>query len=108
MRTAEGVNGRGLQVVDGLSAGEWGGHLTRGRLGELEGSGKAVWFALRLPAGLRLWPAGTARLSPWQAVSELEAMLSERGLGGRLVRADEPGPAVSVLSVSRDLTVWVP
>ncbi len=33
-------------------------------------------------------------------------MLSGRGLGGRLVRADEPGATVSVLSVSRDLTVW--
>jgi anti-sigma regulatory factor (Ser/Thr protein kinase) len=33
VRTDEGVNGRGLQVVDGLSAGEWGAHLTRGRRG---------------------------------------------------------------------------
>ena len=47
IRSKEGVNGRGLQVVDGLSAGEWGAHLTRGRLGSWKVSGKAVWFALR-------------------------------------------------------------
>jgi hypothetical protein len=105
-RTAEGVNGRGLQVVDGLSAGEWGAHLTRGRLGSWKVSGKAVWFALRVPPTCDVARQGRPVLSPWQAVSELEAMLGSRGLGGRLVRADEPGAAVSVLSVSRDLTVW--
>jgi hypothetical protein len=106
IRTAEGVNGRGLQVVDGLSAGEWGAHLTRGRLGSWKVSGKAVWFALRVPPTLDVARHRRPALSPWRAVSELEAMLGSRGLGGRLVRADEPGAAVSVLSVSRDLTVW--
>jgi len=106
IRTAEGVNGRGLQVVDGLSAGEWGAHLTRGRLGSWKVSGKAVWFALRVPPTLDVARHRRPALSPWRAVSELEAMLGNRGLGGRLVRADEPGAAVSVLSVSRDLTVW--
>ena len=106
IRTAEGVNGRGLQVVDGLSAGEWGAHLTRGRLGSWKVSGKAVWFALRVPPTLDVARHRRPALSPWRAVSELEAMLGARGLGGRLVRADEPGAAVSVLSVSRDLTVW--
>jgi anti-sigma regulatory factor (Ser/Thr protein kinase) len=106
IRTAEGVNGRGLQVVDGLSAGEWGAHLTRGRLGSWKVSGKAVWFALRVPPTLDVARNRRPALSPWRAVSELEAMLGSRGLGGRLVRADEPGAAVSVLSVSRDLTVW--
>ena len=33
-------------------------------------------------------------------------MLADRGLGGRLVRADEPAVSMSVLSVSCDLTVW--
>lgn len=106
IRTAEGVNGRGLQVVDGLSAGEWGAHLTRGRLGSWKVSGKAVWFALRVPPTLDVARHRRPALSPWRAVSELESMLGARGLGGRLVRADEPGAAVSVLSVSRDLTVW--
>ena len=106
IRSKEGVNGRGLQVVDGLSAGEWGAHLTRGRLGSWKVSGKAVWFALRVPPTLDVARHRRPALSPWRAVSELGAMLSSRGLGGRLVRADEPGAAVSVLSVSRDLTVW--
>ena len=106
VRTAEGVNGRGLQVVEGLSAGEWGAHLTRGRLGSWKVSGKAVWFALRVPPACDIARQGRPSLSPWQAINGLEAMLGGRGLGGRLVRADEPGAAVSVLSVSRDLTVW--
>jgi hypothetical protein len=106
VRTAEGVNGRGLQVVDGLSAGEWGAHLTRGRLGSWKVSGKALWFALRVPPGCDAARFGRSEFSPWQAVNELEAMLGSRGLGSRLVRADEPDAGMSVLSVSRDLTVW--
>jgi hypothetical protein len=106
IRSKEGVNGRGLQVVDGLSAGEWGAHLTRGRLGSWKVSGKAVWFALRVPPGCDAARFSRGGLSLWQAVNELEAMLVGRGLGGRLVRADEPDASMSVLSVSRDLTVW--
>ncbi len=108
VRSKEGVNGRGLQVVEGLSAGEWGAHLTRGRLGSWKVSGKAVWFALRVPPTCDVARFGRPDLSPspWQAVNELETMLGRRGLGGRLVRADEPNVAMSVLSVSRDLTVW--
>jgi hypothetical protein len=106
IRSKEGVNGRGLQVVDGLSAGEWGAHLTRGRLGSWKVSGKAVWFALRMPPDCHAARFGGNGLDLWQAVSELEAMLADRGLGGRMVRADEPNACMSVLSVSRDLTVW--
>jgi hypothetical protein len=106
VRSKEGVNGRGLQVVDGLSAGEWGAHLTRGRLGSWKVSGKAVWFALRVPPGCDAARFGRPELGPFRAVDELEAMLGARGLGGRMVRADERGAAMSVLSVSRDLTVW--
>jgi hypothetical protein len=106
VRTAEGVNGRGLQVVDGLSAGEWGAHLTRGRLGSWKVSGKAVWFALRVPPACDVARFGRPELSQWQMVDELEAMVNDRGLGGRMVRVDEPDTAMSVLSVSRDLTVW--
>jgi hypothetical protein len=106
IRSKEGVNGRGLQVVDGLSAGEWGAHLTRGRLGSWKVSGKAVWFALRVPPACDIARFGRPELSPWRAVNELEAMLNGRGLGGRLVRADEPNMGMSVLSISRDLTVW--
>jgi hypothetical protein len=106
IRSKEGVNGRGLQVVDGLSAGEWGAHLTRGRLGSWKVSGKAVWFALRVPPGCDAARFGRAELGPWEAVNELEAMLGSRGLAGRLVRVDEPDANMSVLSISRDLTVW--
>jgi hypothetical protein len=106
VRSKEGVNGRGLQVVDGLSAGEWGAHLTRGRLGSWKVSGKAVWFGLRVPPGCDVARFGRPEFSSYQAVNELEAMLGARGLGGRLVRADERAVAMSVLSVSRDLTVW--
>jgi len=106
VRTSRGENGRGLQVVDGLSAGEWGAHLTRGRLGSWKVSGKAVWFALRVPPGCDAARFGRSEFTPCQAVSELEAMLGSRGLGGRLVRADESDAGISVLSVSRDVTVW--
>jgi hypothetical protein len=105
-RTAESVSGRGLQVVAGLSAGQWGAHLTRGRLGCWKVPGKAVWFAVRIPPDSALARVRRPALSPHEAVGELEAMLTERGLGGRLVRADEPAVSMSVLSVSRDLTVW--
>ena len=44
------VSGRGLHVIEGLSQGRWGHHLTRTRLGAWKTSGKAVWFALPVPA----------------------------------------------------------
>jgi hypothetical protein len=102
----EQVGGRGLQVVAALSAGEWGGHPTRGRLGAWKVPGKAVWFALRVPPAAEPARYGRLVLDPDQAVDELEQMLIDRGLGGRLVRTDEPSGDLSVLSISRHLTVW--
>jgi hypothetical protein len=102
----EQVGGRGLQVVAALSAGQWGGHPSRGRLGAWKVPGKAVWFALRIPPAAEAARHGRPELDPEQAVDELEQMLAERGLGTRLVRADEPGGDISVLSISRHLTVW--
>jgi hypothetical protein len=102
----EQVGGRGLQVVAALSAGQWGGHPSRGRLGAWKVAGKAVWFALRIPPVAEAARYGRPELSPEQAVDELEAMLGDRGLGGRMVRADEPAGDISVLSISRHLTVW--
>ena len=55
-RKAESVSGRGLQVVAGLSAGQWGAHLSRGRLGCWKVQGKAVWFARAGTAGVRPGP----------------------------------------------------
>lgn len=102
----EQVGGRGLQVVAALSAGQWGGHPTRGRLGAWKVAGKAVWFAMRIPPVAETARYGRHELDPEQAVDELEAMLADRGLGGRIVRADEPSGDMSVLSISRHLTVW--
>jgi len=101
----QAVSGRGLQVVAGLSAGQWGHHLTRCRLGSWKVPGKAVWFALRVPPASTL-ARNRPQLSPYQAVNELEAMLADRGLGGSMVRNNEPGGGMSVLSISRHLTVW--
>jgi hypothetical protein len=102
----EQVGGRGLQVVAALSAGQWGGHPSRGRLGAWKVPGKAVWFALRVPPAAESARTGRRELSAGQAVDELEAMLTDRGLGARIVRADEPSGDITVLSISRHLTVW--
>jgi hypothetical protein len=100
---ADSVSGRGLQVVDGLSAGQWGCHLSLSRLGTWKAPGKAVWFALRIPPASMPDQPGRPRYSPDWLVDELEAMLMDRGLTG-IVRADAGG--ISVLSISRHLTVW--
>jgi hypothetical protein len=100
----DSVSGRGLQVVAGLSAGQWGCHLTRSRLGNWRVPGKAVWFALRIPPAALPDYVGRARYSPDWLVNELEAMLGDRGLSGSIVRADLDG--ISVLSISQYLTVW--
>jgi hypothetical protein len=100
----DSVSGRGLQVVAGLSAGQWGCHLTRSRLGNWKVPGKAVWFALRIPpSGLPDY-LGRPRYSPEALTDELEAMLADRGLAGGIVRADMDN--LSVLSLSQHLTVW--
>jgi hypothetical protein len=100
---ADSVSGRGLQVVDGLSAGHWGCHLTRSRLASWKAPGKAVWFALRIPPAALPDQLGRPQVSPEWLVDELEEMLVGRGLGA-IVRADADG--ISVLSISRHLTVW--
>jgi hypothetical protein len=102
----DSIRGRGLQMVAGLSAGHWGHHLSRGRLGAWKVQGKAVWFALRIPATSEL--ASTERLAPRgsRAIAELAAALANRGLGAGLVPVTETGGDLAVLSVSRQLTVW--
>jgi hypothetical protein len=119
---AQSVTGRGLQIVHELSCGRWGHHPTRARLGGWGLRGKAVWFAVPAPlaharlvdvTGLRAYTLSAdvtatraERLSARQAARELEAMLDERGFGGRLVRAEQPASDMSVLSVCHGLTVW--
>jgi hypothetical protein len=117
------VTGRGLQIVQELSRGRWGYHPTRARLGDRGARGKAVWFAVPAPlaharlvdvTGLRAYTLSAdvsatrahERLSARQAAREIETMLGERGVGGQLVRADQPASDMSVLSVCRGLTVW--
>jgi anti-sigma regulatory factor (Ser/Thr protein kinase) len=100
----DSVSGRGLQVVAGLSAGQWGCHLTRSRLGNWRVPGKAVWFALRIPPAVLPDYVGRSRYSPDWLINELEAMLADRGLSSSIMRADLDG--ISVLSISQHLTVW--
>jgi hypothetical protein len=118
----DATGGRGLQVVHELSGGRWGHHLTRARLGRWKARGKAVWFALPAPPAVGPWPAGmdglTARerglatvqqcsqLSARQATEKLQAMLSARGLGPRLVSTGPAATDLSVLLVTRGLTVF--
>src|SRR5271165_598822 len=99
----DSVSGRGLQVVAGLSAGQWGCHLTRSRLGNWSVPGKAVWFAQRIPPATLPEHVGRPRYDPDWLVDELEAMLADRGMGS-IVRADLH--SMTVLSISRHLTVW--
>jgi hypothetical protein len=100
------LGGRGLQVVTGLSGGRWGHHLTRSRLGGWKVPGKVVWFAQPVPQGLVAAHVRYRRLRPGEAARALEAMLAGRGLGGSVLRAEETGAGISVLSVRRGLTVW--
>jgi hypothetical protein len=102
----ESINGRGLKVVSELSDGRWGHHPTRARLGRWKVQGKAVWFAIPVPAA-----RGAARLaghpvSSCEAARELEELIVDRGIGRRLVRSDEAVADISVLSIRSELTVW--
>jgi hypothetical protein len=100
----DAISGRGLQVVAGLSAGQWGCHLSRSRLGSWKVPGKAVWFALRLPQSALPEQFRRSLIGADWLVDELELMLAGRGLGGSIVRAD--AGSMSVLSLSAELTVW--
>ena len=104
--TLESTNGRGLRVVSELSTGRWGHHLTRARLGRWKVQGKVVWFALPVsPARARAHLAGQ-QASSCETARDLEGLLVERGIARRLVRAEESGADIAVLSVRSNLTVW--
>lgn len=102
----DAVTGRGLQVVANLSDGRWGHHLTRSRLGGWTVPGKAVWFGLPVPSPQAQDWRWRSRLVPAEAAGELAGILTERGLGERLMVTDEPAGAMAVLSVGCGLTVW--
>ena len=101
----DAVSGRGLHVIEGLSHGRWGHHLTRARLGGWKVPGKAVWFAVPVPASSALDRFRRPQPGSVEAAGILERMLSERGIG-HIVRADAPVSGMSVLSIRRGLTVW--
>jgi hypothetical protein len=102
---ADAMSGRGLEVVHELSSGRWGHHLTRSRLTGTGMRGKAVWFALPVPAAGAM-ASGRQPVTAREAMTELEADLSTRGFGGSLVRADDTAADMAVLSIAGGLTVW--
>ena len=102
----DSVSGRGLQVVAGLSGGRWGHHLTRSRLGGWKVPGKAVWFGQPVPGSCVPAPLRQCRFGAGRTARALEGMLTERGLGGGLLRVQEPADQMSVLSIRCGLTVW--
>jgi hypothetical protein len=115
---ADAMSGRGLEVVHEMSSGRWGHHLSRSRLAAGTGlGGKAVWFALPAPAAGRDTGRDTGRgtgraagrgspATAGEAMTELEKDLGTRGFGDKLVRADDPGADMAVLSIAGGLTVW--
>jgi hypothetical protein len=106
---ADAMNGRGLEVVHELSAGRWGHHLSRSRQAGAGLRGKAVWFALPAPVAGRDTGRAAGQGSPasaGEAMTELEKDLGTRGFGDKLVRADDPGADMAVLSIASGLTVW--
>jgi hypothetical protein len=102
----ESINGRGLKVVAELSGGRWGHHLTRARLGRWKVQGKAVWFAIPVPAARAMARLPGYPVSSREAARELEDLITDRGIGHRLVRSDEAVADIAVLSIRSDLTVW--
>jgi hypothetical protein len=106
---ADAMSGRGLEVVHELSAGRWGHHLSRARLAGTALRGKAVWFALPAPGADCDAGRVTGRGDPataGQAMTELEKELGTRGFAGKLVRADDPGADMAVVSIASGLTLW--
>jgi hypothetical protein len=107
---ADAISGRGLEVVHELSHGRWGHHLSRARLSGIAGglAGKAVWFALPVPAAAMVdgRPHGVPAASASEALTRLERDLDGRGFGGAMVRADDQAADMAVLSISSGLTVW--
>ena len=121
----DAMSGRGLEVVHELSAGRWGHHLSRARLaGALRDSadlvrtghdgdkgvdGKAVWFSLPAPAAdvpAGRQPAVPAPATAAEAMTVLEKDLGSRGLEDAIVRADDAGANMAVLSITGGLAVW--
>jgi hypothetical protein len=111
----DAVSGRGLEVVQELSQGRWGYHLTRARLAGWQVRGKAVWFSVPAAAARSARGTRDARVArsarpAWMpagvAMTEFEEALAARGFTGWTVRSDDTDADMAVLSVSGGLTVW--
>ncbi|GAA4145740.1 hypothetical protein GCM10022416_37700 [Actinomadura keratinilytica] len=92
------VHGRGLAILQELSRGAWGVHLTRGQLGG-HVPGKVVWF--RCPAVVALpvpLPRGEAEMA-----RTLRDRLRARGVQGTILASC---PQMACVSVCRGLDVW--
>jgi hypothetical protein len=104
---ADAISGRGLEVVHELSGGRWGHHLSRSRVTESGVRGKAVWFTVPAAAvGVGAALGAPGPVTAGEAMTELEMDLGTRGLSGRMVRADDVGADMAVLSIASGLTVW--
>ncbi|RAY11060.1 hypothetical protein DPM19_32680 [Actinomadura craniellae] len=104
---AQAEGGRGLELVDALTAehgGQWGVHRTRSRLGDRPVPGKAVYLTLPLPTH-RLPPAHPPALqATTQTATRMHTLLSARGLG-RIHGAHHP--QMAVLCVRPGVHVWI-
>ena len=94
------IRQRGLDIVHDLSRGRWGAHRTRSQRGV---PGKAVWFALPLHAMSLAYRPPAIDRTPAQTAGELKERLTHRG-ARHMIGNDLTGG--SVLSISRDLTIW--
>jgi hypothetical protein len=92
-------NGRGLAMVDAVSAG-WGTRRTRSRLTPCPIPGKAVWFALPLP---KSWPSENRPIHPGHAAHQLQLTLAARGINGKR-HSDDSG--ISIIQLP-GIDVWV-
>ncbi|MFI0350974.1 ATP-binding protein [Actinomadura sp. 9N407] len=90
-------HGKGLGIVAALSS-ETGAHFTRSRLACAPVRGKAVWFAIPLPA---TWP--DCLVAPAHAAQRLLLALQQRGIH-TVCRSDDIG--ISVITAGQ-LNVWV-
>jgi hypothetical protein len=92
-------HGKGLDLLSAFTA-EWGSARTRSRLARTPTCGKAVWFALPLPAS---WPGRNLRVHPGAAAQCLLLSVMRRGFRGTH-RTDGFGTSVLMLP---GLNVWV-
>ncbi|MEV7008941.1 ATP-binding protein [Streptosporangium sp. NPDC051022] len=99
--------GRGLEVVDALTAGyggRWGVHPTRSRLGVRPTAGKAVFFTVPLPGGPGgVVPARSEPGSHLRSAERIRALLTIRGLRPHV----SAGPRTAAIRVHAGVHIWI-